>query len=129
MRNLCGLFGCLMEWRDLFRFVFIHSFCVIRRVWRSPFRYAMAFPVRSPYMRSSCFGIFASSFEVFYLYFLFVIFINNFIYIFIYLLVEFANVFLFGVLVFRFGVLYDNSNFWTNGESRPCTYIYTNRSS
>ncbi|KAH0662477.1 hypothetical protein KY284_027408 [Solanum tuberosum] len=24
----------------------------------------MAFPVRSPYMRSSCFGIFASSFEV-----------------------------------------------------------------
>ncbi|KAM3375348.1 putative protein isoform X1 [Capsicum galapagoense] len=30
----------------------------------SPFLYAMAFSVRPPYMRSSCFGIFTSSFEV-----------------------------------------------------------------
>ncbi|KAK6787168.1 hypothetical protein RDI58_015693 [Solanum bulbocastanum] len=56
MRNLCvDYFWCSMNWRDLFLFVFVHSLCVFRRVWRSPFRYAMAFPVRSPYMRSSCF--------------------------------------------------------------------------
>nr|XP_018633071.2 uncharacterized protein LOC104115808 [Nicotiana tomentosiformis] len=41
--------------------ILIH-FCVSRRVWRSSFHYALAFPVRSPYLRSTCFSICSSSF-------------------------------------------------------------------
>lgn len=102
-------------------FVFIRSFCISRRVRRSSFHYALAFPVRSPYLRSTCFSICSSSFvqgNIDFLIFFLRIFSIIFLFLrtFIYLLVEFVNVFSL-VSVFQVWVSYSGLVFYLDSES------------